>query len=85
MTRLLTTSLLACYVVTAAYTPTTHVQARQIATKVPTRAKFNTFHGIGIETPDFRDIFERIQQVSPLARLVMKTNKVNGYMMTQGT
>jgi hypothetical protein len=34
--------------------------------------------GVDIELPDFNELFERIQQVSPLARSVITGDTVNG-------
>jgi len=84
MTKLLSATLLTYHWVTAAYNQGAPVQARPPVATAPMQAKSTTFDGIGIQPPNFNDIFDKIQQVSPLARSVMKGNKASGYMMAQG-
>jgi hypothetical protein len=68
----------------SAFSPSIYRQAPpQSPTALSSKEK-NTLQGLNIELPDVREIFEKIQQVSPLARSVIEGNDSSGELAADG-
>ena len=79
MVRSLQTVALVTFLpVSAASAPSIHPFSRPLSLTSLSSSATGTFQGLGMEMPDIDGIFEKIQQVSPLARSVIQGNDAAG-------
>jgi hypothetical protein len=71
--RLYTVAVLSLAAPAQAFSSTLFPQAPTAQQTAPSKTE-----GVEIELPDFDDLFGRIQQVSPLARVAIEGGEING-------
>jgi hypothetical protein len=64
--------------VASAFSPSIYRQAPPSSPTALSSKNTNTLPGLDIELPDVTDIFDKIQQVSPLARSVIEGHDSSG-------